>query len=196
MNVGRSILAVGLLAPAATVLAEVVLRRLGDSLLRARRIRRRSASAAAVRREVVASLRTLGIFFLAGGLIVLGGEHGVFTLHPHVAAGAGGYLVASVVAMIVAYDAYFYWLHRLHTQAESEGRLEKSDQERQGYWQSPRIGVAETLDQSAAMMDRFNRIMLRTLRSLRDLRRYTPPVIVRHAEQVNVGEQQINLSRK
>jgi hypothetical protein len=43
------------------------------------------------------------------------------------------------------------------------------------------------------MVDRFNRIFLRTLRALRDLRRQEP-VVVRRAGQVNVGHQQINVA--
>jgi hypothetical protein len=40
------------------------------------------------------------------------------------------------------------------------------------------------------MVDRFNRIFLRTLRALRDLRKHAPTVVVQNAGQVNVGEQQ------
>ena len=45
------------------------------------------------------------------------------------------------------------------------------------------------------MVDRFHRIMMRTLRALRDMRRYAPKIIVQNAGQVNVGEQQVNVSR-
>jgi hypothetical protein len=44
------------------------------------------------------------------------------------------------------------------------------------------------------MIDRFNKIVLRTLRALRDLRRYAPAVIVQNAGQVNVGGQQVNVA--
>jgi hypothetical protein len=45
------------------------------------------------------------------------------------------------------------------------------------------------------MVERFNRLFLRTLRALRDYRRYTgPPVLVQHAGQVNVAQQQVNVS--
>jgi hypothetical protein len=44
------------------------------------------------------------------------------------------------------------------------------------------------------MADRFHRIFLRTLRALRDLRRYAGPVIVQQAGQVNVGGQQVNVA--
>ena len=42
------------------------------------------------------------------------------------------------------------------------------------------------------MVDRFNRLFLRTLRALRDLRRYAPTVMIQDAGQVNIGQQQVN----
>ncbi len=42
------------------------------------------------------------------------------------------------------------------------------------------------------MVDRFNRLFLRTLRALRDLRRYAPAVNIQNAGQVNIGGQQVN----
>jgi hypothetical protein len=59
-------------------------------------------------------------------------------------------------------------------------------------WQPSKVSVAEAMEQSAAMMDRFNRLFLRTLRALRDLRRY--PVIVQNAQQVNVADRQVNVA--
>jgi hypothetical protein len=44
------------------------------------------------------------------------------------------------------------------------------------------------------MVDRFNRIFMRTLRALLDLRRYSVPVVIQNAGQVNVGEQQVNVT--
>jgi hypothetical protein len=52
----------------------------------------------------------------------------------------------------------------------------------------------KAVEQAAAMVDRFNRIFLRTLRALRDLRRYSPTVVVQNAEQVNVGRRQVNVT--
>ncbi len=42
------------------------------------------------------------------------------------------------------------------------------------------------------MVDRFNRLFLRTLRALRDLRRYASSVTIQSAQQVNIGTQQVN----
>ena len=45
------------------------------------------------------------------------------------------------------------------------------------------------------MVDRFHRMFVRSLRALRDLRRYNSNVIVQQAGQVNVGSQQVNVSQ-
>jgi hypothetical protein len=45
-----------------------------------------------------------------------------------------------------------------------------------------------------ARTKRFNRIFLRTLRALRDLRRGPQPVLVQNAGQVNVAQQQVNVA--
>jgi hypothetical protein len=52
------------------------------------------------------------------------------------------------------------------------------------------------MEQAAAMADRFNRLALRTLRQLRDLRRYAPQVTIQSAAQVNIGGQQVNLAQQ
>ncbi|MDP9311928.1 MAG: hypothetical protein M3R24_13770 [Chloroflexota bacterium] len=44
------------------------------------------------------------------------------------------------------------------------------------------------------MADRFNRLFLRTLRQLRDLRRYTPPMVINNPTQVNIANQQVNMT--
>jgi hypothetical protein len=44
------------------------------------------------------------------------------------------------------------------------------------------------------MVDRFNRLHLRTLRSLRDLRRYGQQITINSPTQVNIGGQQVNVA--
>jgi hypothetical protein len=56
------------------------------------------------------------------------------------------------------------------------------------------MSESQAVEQAAAMADRYNRIFLRTLRALRDLRRYAPAVIVQNAGQVNVRGQQVNVA--
>jgi hypothetical protein len=59
----------------------------------------------------------------------------------------------------------------------------------------PRLSDAEAAEQAAAMMERCHRMYLRTLRALQDQRRCVQPIIVRRAGQVNIGQQQVNVSR-
>ena len=107
----------------------------------------------------------------------------------------GGMELMLIDTLATAQASYFYWLARLHERAEGEVIREDPKLKQAGYWQPPRIEAAAALEQAAAMADRFNRLFLRTLRALRDLRRYSPAVVVQHAGQVNVGAQQINVSR-
>jgi len=106
----------------------------------------------------------------------------------------GGGLEATLVDTLAqAHSTYLFWLERLHVQATGEAKVEDHKLRTEGYWQPPRVRTAEAMEQAAAMADRFNRLFLRTLRALRDLRRYAGPVIVQQAGQVNVGAQQVNV---
>jgi len=58
----------------------------------------------------------------------------------------------------------------------------------------PRVSAFQAIEQAAAMTDRFDRMFMRALRQLRDLRRYMPSIVVQRAEQVNVGQQQVNVT--
>jgi Delta7-sterol 5-desaturase len=78
-----------------------------------RKIQARWASNADVRREILTSLRTGVIFSLNGAAIVYGVMSGIFTVYTDFDKAGVGYLAASVIAIIVAHDAYFYWTHRL-----------------------------------------------------------------------------------
>jgi hypothetical protein len=59
-------------------------------------------------------------------------------------------------------------------------------------WQPPRLSASLAIDQAAGMVDRFNRVFMRALRELRDLRRYT--VVIQGPEQVNIGRNQVNVA--
>jgi len=89
------------------------------------------------------------------------------------------------------------WLsrHMFQITLQSSSReLERAKLRDPGTWLPERICDAESIEMSAAMVDRFNRLYLRTLRSLRDLRRMTPSITVQNAGQVNVGSQQVNVT--
>ena len=68
-------------------------------------------------------------------------------------------------------------------------RQSPSNHERQ--WKVPRFTEGMAIDQATRLADSYNRQFLRTLRQLRYLRRYAPPVIVNNGEQVNVANQQV-----
>ena len=105
LDVGRYVVAAGGMA--------LILKLFWNAGLGRRKIQVRAASRADVRREILTSLRTGIIFSLTGVVIVLGAMHGVFTVYTDFETAGIGYLAISLIAIIVAHDAYFYWTHRL-----------------------------------------------------------------------------------
>ena len=98
-----------------------------------------------------------------------------------------------VEQMAQAYTMQIYWTGVLgYREAYNVGG--KVDHER-GTWETPTVTRQQALGDAAAMVDRWNRMFLRCLRQLRDLRRYSP-VVIQNAGQVNVGGQQVNVSEQ
>ena len=100
-----------------------------------------------------------------------------------------------VETLAMAQAGYLQWQEKLTTWTaldceEDQGRRDD------GTWRPPRVGQAAAIEQASAMVDRFHRIMMRTLRALRDMRRYGPKIVVQNAGQVNVGDQQVNVSQQ
>jgi lathosterol oxidase len=77
-----------------------------------RKIQTRVATAKDYRREVLASLRTAFIFALTGIGMYLAHKAGWLTIYQDFTVKGPLYFVASLIAMIIAQDAYFYWTHR------------------------------------------------------------------------------------
>ncbi len=77
-----------------------------------RKIQARAASAKDYRREVFASLRTALIFSVVGFSMYLASEAGWITLYEDFSIRGPIYFAVTLVLMIVAQDAYFYWTHR------------------------------------------------------------------------------------
>jgi hypothetical protein len=92
--------------------------------------------------------------------------------------------------MAQAQASYLHWLRVLTDRSSLDCAMNERTQRENGKWMPPRLEDAEAMDQAAAMVDRFNRIFLRTLRALRDLRRFANTVIVQNGGQVNVAQQQ------
>ena len=105
----------------------------------------------------------------------------------------GGIEEALVDTLAQAYCGQLLWLGRLTARSTIEARREDREVQREGFWAPPTVERAAAVAEAAAMVDRFNKLFIRTLRALRDLRRYAPPVIVQNAGQVNVGAQQLNV---
>lgn len=84
-----------------------------SSRLRARKIRRASPPKGQIRREILASLRTVAIFGANGTVIVMGAEAGILSVYTEVADYGWGYLALSAVLLILFHDAWFYWTHRI-----------------------------------------------------------------------------------
>jgi hypothetical protein len=117
-----------------------------------------------------------------------------------------GGIEASMVDMLAqCYVAWQYWLTRLSQAAnnldsasEQMKKNKKSPYEAER-WDPPRITAIEYLDHCTQMADRFNRMFLRVLRQMRDLRRYSVPVTINNPKQVNIaadGGQQVNMQAK
>ncbi len=109
----------------------------------------------------------------------------------------GGIEDALIDTLAQAHTAQLTWLARLHVQTTLEFQDEEADTLKSGHWRGPRVKDSEAVEQSAAMLDRFNRLFVRTLRTLRDLRRYAPAIHIEHAGQVNVAQgPQLNVAHK
>lgn len=63
---------------------------------------------------------------------------------------------------------------------------------RDSKFEPPRLSWIEAMERAARMVERLHALYLRSLESLRHLRRL-PPVVVRTAGQVNIGSQQMNM---
>ena len=117
-----------------------------------------------------------------------------------------GAIEASMVDTLAqCYVAWQYWLTRLSQAANNidsaSEQIKKNKKHRydEDRWDPPRMMAIEYLDHCTQMADRFNRMFLRVLRQMRDLRRYSVPVTINNPKQVNIaadGGQQVNVQAK
>lgn len=125
----------------------------------------------------------------------------------------GGIEIALIDMMAQSYFQWQYWLEQTVKRSETEPRREhhayqewkqynektKNTQSwKEGYWFPPYVSEQQAIEHAVQMADRWNRIFMRTLRQLRDLRRYSP-VTINNPNQVNIaadGGQQINLNKQ
>ena len=110
----------------------------------------------------------------------------------------GGIEQTLIDQMAQAYTLQLKWTARLVDRSESEA-ANVAKQYDGARWQPPRLSQAEAIQEAAGMVDRWNRMFLRNLRALQNLRRLMPvPVIVNGVGgQVNIaaqGGQQVNVA--
>lgn len=113
----------------------------------------------------------------------------------------GAIELAMIDTMAQAHSEYLFWSEEVHRRSTTDIKIAYSQEEEQlyaearGHWIPPRVGEKDAIEHAAQMMDRYNRLFLRTLRQLRDLRRYSTPVTINNPQQVNIaadGGQQVN----
>jgi hypothetical protein len=96
--------------------------------------------------------------------------------------------------LAIAQSQFLFWTQRLTVRAMNQARGEDHKLEKDGSWVPPRVTVAQWTEEAAQMADRWHRIFQRTLRNLRDLRRYATQVVVQQAGQINIGDRQVNIA--
>jgi hypothetical protein len=89
------------------------------------------------------------------------------------------YLLLDQLALCHA--SFLDWMKVLAQRAAAGSLPQERDSNEQGGAEPPRLSASEAVDRAGAMADRFNRMSMRTLRALRDLRRWTPTVVVQNA---------------
>lgn len=100
--------------------------------------------------------------------------------------------------MAQLYTAYEHWMELSVQRVEIECQEEHLQIEMRGKWRPVALNGDGDAQQAAEMADRYNRLFLRTLRQLRDLRRYVVPVTINNPQQVNIaadGGQQVNVQK-
>jgi hypothetical protein len=107
----------------------------------------------------------------------------------------GGIEVQLVETMALAQTGWLFWMRALSNLAVVGSELSGRDAREEWGTVTPRLTEGEAMERAAAMAERFNRIFLRTLRALCELRKRAPNVVVQNAGQVNVGAQQVNVAQ-
>ena len=123
----------------------------------------------------------------------------------------GGLEISLIDMLTQTYFQWQYWLEQTVKRSQTRERAEHPEYSQwmahrqaeyrangwsDGYWFRPYVDEQQALEHAVQMADRWNRIFMRTLRQLRDLRRYAP-VTINNPNQVNIaaeGGQQINVS--
>ena len=106
----------------------------------------------------------------------------------------GGLEMSLIDILAQLQTCHFQWLEEFMIVSTTEIQKQKRDLEDRWERRPTKPEVVNEEEKAAAMMDRFNRMYMRTLRGLRDLRRYAGQITIESASQVNIGEKQINVA--
>jgi hypothetical protein len=99
-----------------------------------------------------------------------------------------------IETLALAQTKVLFWLACETMRSTMQAASEKQGLKERGVWEPPRVSDFDAVEQAAAMADRYNRLFLRTLRALCNLRKVPLAVVVQNAGQVNVGGQQVNVA--
>jgi hypothetical protein len=124
----------------------------------------------------------------------------------------GGIELSLIDMLAQAFLIYQYWVKQSVLRTETREREVHPEYEKwqrhkepkandrsgflDGYWFRPFVHEQAAVEHAAQMADRWNRIYMRTLRNMRDLRRYSVPLTINNPQQVNIaadGGQQVNV---
>lgn len=123
----------------------------------------------------------------------------------------GGIEVSLIDMLAQSYFQWQFWLEQTNKRSQTKEREQHPEYARwmaqrkeeyringwtDGHWFRPFVTEQQAVEHAVQMADRWNRIFMRTLRQLRDLRRYSP-VTINNPNQVNIaadGGQQINVA--
>jgi len=109
---------------------------------------------------------------------------------------SGGMEMALLDTLATCLWMFLFWMHQHVLRATTRAEIEESDLKRNGKRRPPFSWELEDTARVAAIADRFHRMAMRTLRALRDLRRYSRAINIQNAGQVNIGEKQVNVARQ
>lgn len=100
---------------------------------------------------------------------------------------AGEQLLVDTMAEL--FQQQQWWQNILNFRARFELENVRDDSRKRG---KLRASSVEIETHAAEMVDRFNKLFLRTMRALRDLRRWSSPVTINNPGQVNIAAAQMN----
>jgi hypothetical protein len=124
----------------------------------------------------------------------------------------GGIELSLIDMLAQAFLQYEYWLKQSVLRSQTREREVHPDYAKwtkhrkpevkdvggflDGYWFRPFVSERDAIEHAAQMADRWHRIYMRTLRNMRDLRRYS--VTINNPQQVNIASdaaQQLNITK-